>query len=230
MPRRSSRGFTIIEVLVVVAIMAGFFSLVANVFRSSFPSESRRFGRELQGVIKYYYNQAILTGKTYRVVIPFPKEAGEKIALSVEMAQAPFVRAATPADGTEDEEADATETPPDESAAGGAESGEEGEASAPPLPTFVSPTKAEFAPVTGLGATTKVPKRIVLRRVCVPGEEKPREEGTAYVYLYPNGTMDAATMVFSNSESSQWMVMVTNPVTGMTTLRRELPKEGPCAE
>lgn len=229
---KSQRGFTIIEILVVLAIMAGFFSIVSNVFRTSFQSESRRFGRQLQGVIKFYYNQAILTGKTYRLVVSFPAGEGQP-PITVEVAEGPFVRAAKPEDG--DEVADEKEIVPDEEAESSVESDDgdmEGTApKPPPMPTFVSPTKANFTPVVGgIGASTKIPKRVLLRRACVPGEEKPIEEGPIHIYFYPNGSMDAVTIVFGNDDESKLMVLATNPITGMTDVRRELPKEGPCGE
>lgn len=227
-----SRGFTIIEILVVLAIVAGFFSIVANVFRTSFHSESRRFGRQLQGVIKFYYNQSILTGKTYRLVVAFPEGEGQP-PITVEVSDGPFVRAANPVDGDEAEDEDEI-VPEDvvETSDESADGDMEGTApQPPPMPTLVSPTKANFTPVTGgIGATTKIPKRVLLRRACVPGVEKPIEEGPVHIYFYPNGSMDAATIVFGNDDESKLMVLITNPITGMTDVRRELPKEGPCGE
>lgn len=232
MSKGAERGFTIIEILVVLAIVAGFFSIVSNVFRTSFQSESRRFGRQLQGVIKFYYNQAILTGKTHRLVVSFPEGEGQP-PITVEVAEGPFVRAAKPED--EEEMEDEEEIVPEDEAEPNAETVDddmEGTApKPPPMPTLVSPTKASFTPVAGgIGASTKIPKRVLLRRTCVPGEEKPIEEGPVHIYFYPNGSMDAATIVFGNDDESKLMVLVTNPITGMTDVRRELPKEGPCGE
>ncbi len=234
---RCQRGFTIIEILVVLAIVVGFFSIIANVFRSSFQSESRRFGRQLQGVIKYYYNQAILTGHTYRLVISFPDEEGGQPPIIVEMAEGPFVRAMATEEG-EPAEADVEEELPEEAAPAEEEivteeTAEDGMGAPPPPPppTLISPTKASFVPIaSGIGAQTKIPKRVRVSHLCLAGQEKPVETGKAHIYFYPNGSIDAATIVLTDANRTKQMVLMTNPITGHTDIRRELPKEGPCAE
>lgn len=84
-------GFTLLEILLVVALLAGLASVVVpnigNVVRVGVQSSVRRFS----ALIRYGYDQSVLTGKVHRIVLNLDTpqswfiEAGEPGALPIDV-------------------------------------------------------------------------------------------------------------------------------------------------
>lgn len=64
---RNSKGFTLIEILVVVAIIALISALAMPSISSFFQISLGSTSREMASIIKEAYNAAVVTGKVYRV-------------------------------------------------------------------------------------------------------------------------------------------------------------------
>ncbi len=72
--RSNSRGFTLIEILLVLVILSLLASLAVSkssaIFRASVNSGVRRFA----SVVRYAYDQAVLTGRLHRIVLDMDKQ------------------------------------------------------------------------------------------------------------------------------------------------------------
>ena len=78
-----TRGFTLIEILLVIVIIALLASTVVpnvtKVFRASVKSSVRRYA----SLVRYAYDQAVFTGRVHRIVLDLDRQAWH-----VEVAQA----------------------------------------------------------------------------------------------------------------------------------------------
>lgn len=74
-PRTKKSGFTLIEILLVVTLIALLSSIVApgitGVFRVGLQSSLRRYS----AIVKYAYDQAVVTGSIHRIVIDMDEQA-----------------------------------------------------------------------------------------------------------------------------------------------------------
>lgn len=71
-PRTPPRGFTLIELIVAIALMALMFSAAAMGVGALTGSRARQAAGELSGTIRSLYDTANLTGKTCRLVFKLP--------------------------------------------------------------------------------------------------------------------------------------------------------------
>jgi len=61
------KGFTLLEILVVIALMALFVTFALPRFQTKLELDLKRQARMLSGTIQFLYNQAALKNKTYRL-------------------------------------------------------------------------------------------------------------------------------------------------------------------
>ncbi len=67
--RRAARGFTLIEVLVALLVVALIASIGVKGFRAITKSDLRAATAHLSGAIRYLFDRASITGKYHRLVI-----------------------------------------------------------------------------------------------------------------------------------------------------------------
>lgn len=74
MKRKGGRGFTLIEMLLVLALLALLFASLmpkaTSLFRVNVQSSVRRFA----ALVRFAYDQSVLTGKLHRIVLDFDKQ------------------------------------------------------------------------------------------------------------------------------------------------------------
>ncbi|MBI2343231.1 MAG: prepilin-type N-terminal cleavage/methylation domain-containing protein [Deltaproteobacteria bacterium] len=223
-------GFTIIEILITLTIMALLFGVSFKVVRSGFESEGRRLMQRLQGTIKYFSNTAAVSGNTYRLVFDLAEQR-----ITIEMTEGAYISGGKPL-SEEAQEAlakgeaatparDATATEGNGEAEVPSTDGEEGEEGVPPL-TLVSPTTLTFGPAEGPRGLIRpypLPKKVLLREAFPAGVEKALTEGKVYLHCYPNGRVDPLTLIFANETEERFFVLQTNPVTGLSHISRQHP-------
>lgn len=184
---RSKRGLTLIEILLVLTLLTLLITSVAPNFASVFRVSVKSGVRRLASVVRYAYDQSILTGRIHRVVIDLDKQ--QWFIESTAAGLLPL----------EDEE--------------NTNRGKE----APKGPAF-----------------QKVPGRVIgqlpsgVRIVSVDSwrngkDAKPATEGQVFLYAYPSGLVDEATVTLSEDSkvTSQVFRVSTQPITGRVKIVSE---------
>lgn len=184
----AKRGFTLIEVLLVLVLVGLLFASVipraTNLFRVSVRSSVRRFG----AIVRYAYDQSILTGRLHRIVLDMEAqnwavEQANPGELPIDKARRELNPYLKDAHRGEDEE---------------------------------DPEEPSFKKV-GQGLVGSIPKgvQIVEGGSWRTGKEL-LKKGQFSIYAYPNGFIDEATVVLAEAgkEDQQNFVIHVQPLTG----------------
>ncbi len=212
MRRASRRGLTLIEILVVLAIMA---ILVGVVVAGTMQLPSARLRRSttmIASAIKVAYTRATATSRDLRLVVDLDQK---KIWL--EESDMPMLAQAK-----------------DKSAAGGADPMTQLELAAiaegkrimngPPIP------KPKFHAIEayGFGDTESgkggkpLQRGITFRSVQTTHDDAPRTSGRAYVYFWPGGRTERAAIqvrIGDSEEEGRTLTLLVSPLTGKVTVK-----------
>ena len=210
--RASRRGLTLIEILVVLAIMA---ILVGVVVAGTMQLPSARLRRSttmIASAIKVAYTRATATSRDLRLVVDLDQK---KIWL--EESDMPMLAQAK-----------------DKSAAGGADPMTQLELAAiaegkrimngPPIP------KPKFHAIEayGFGDTESgkggkpLQRGITFRSVQTTHDDAPRTSGRAYVYFWPGGRTERAAIqvrIGDSEEEGRTLTLLVSPLTGKVTVK-----------
>jgi general secretion pathway protein H len=206
--RALSRGMTLIEILIVMAIIALLTGGLVLGTSQTANAKLRQSATMVSGAVRVAYARASATSKPTRIVFDL-----ENQALWLEEANAPMFVQAKGA-----------------SAAGGAEAASPEEqqamAEAERLTTGPKPARPMFRPINdpGLGSAVKgpkpLPRGIEFRSVQTSHDEVVRENGRAYLYFWPGGQTERASVILRIGKSSdEPMTLTVSPLTGKVTVR-----------
>jgi general secretion pathway protein H len=220
-PRSTMQGFTLIEVMVVLAIAALLVGASVQGIRSLRKADLREATTQLSGSMRYLFDRASTTGKIHRLVIDMeqgmywaevsddrfyiPREAESERSLHER----------------EDKEAeeDAEEAKKREQAAREAESGKGAAANSSfdlsklEVSDF-RPKRARFASFKDLAIKPVRLKKTKVRSVYTPRVTDPLTAGRAYIYFFPLGQTEPAIVTMSNPEGDTVFSLVVHPITG----------------
>lgn len=225
--RSSEHGFTLIEIIIVLAIIGLIMSLGVRGLRSLARSDLRVSATRVAGAMRYLFDRASTTGKVHRLVIDL--EAGRYWAeVSDDKFYAP--REAESLDAArkrEDAEVKEDEAKRDaeEKAASTAAASTFGSSSGLPMDSSYDPSKldiGEFRPKRARFAAFKdvalrpvtLNKRVVFRSVYTPRLTEPVTTGRAYIYFFPLGETEAAIVSLSDPAGESVYSLVAHPITG----------------
>ena len=178
---RNSRGFTLIELIVVVAVMAvitiAVVTGVGNVRGASVQSETGKIGV----CVRYLYNLTVLSGKVHRLAFDLDKRMywGEE-----QTSDDPCQQFLLPGEG--EEEAALKEAKRHPKKAGKGKKGANGKEQPAKLDAGFSLTKSRL-----LAKYTMDPG-ITIAGVMTSHQNEPLKKGMAYLYFFPNGTTENA--------------------------------------
>jgi len=219
--RASDRGFTLIEVLLVVTIGAVLAGLAIRGLRSLRKADLREASAQMSGAMRYLFDRASTTGKIHRIVIDmetgtyWAEVSDDRFYIpreeTVEQLQAREEKEAT-----EDEEAAQKR----ERAAREAESGKSAGANSSfdlsklEVADF-RPKRARFASFKDLALKPVKLKKAKVRSVYTPRVTEPLTTGRAYVYFFPLGQTEPAIITLTDPESDDTIYsLVVHPITG----------------
>jgi len=219
--RASDRGFTLIEVLLVVTIGAVLAGLAIRGLRSLRKADLREASAQMSGAMRYLFDRASTTGKIHRIVIDM--ETGTYWAeVSDDRFYIPReetveqLQAREDKEATEDEEAAQKR----ERAAREAESGKSAGANSSfdlsklEVADF-RPKRARFASFKDLALKPVKLKKAKVRSVYTPRVTEPLTSGRAYVYFFPLGQTEPAIITLSDPDSEDTVYsLVVHPITG----------------
>jgi prepilin-type N-terminal cleavage/methylation domain-containing protein len=197
--RVSQKGFTLIEIVVVIGIMAIAYS---SFFLFGFGAKNslRQESRNLVQTIRYVYQIASLNSLYYRIVFDF--ETNEYF---IESSEEPiFVKKQTEDDeekeqNSEDEEDDSKDQDADEDA-------------------LIDDT-AEFAEAEDdLFERHKLDADLKFYSLYVDHQRDKKEWGQVYLTFFPRGQTQFAVIQLADQEEENFMTLEVNPMTGNVTV------------
>ena len=190
----SQSGFTLLELLVVVTIIAMLMAFSYRMYKTRFGPELQRTTRQLQTILQHTYYLATVNHVTYRVVFDMEAqsyfvEEGPKLVAKSNLSQLP-----------EEEKKQEDE--------------KKGDANKSETPTFTpvqqgALSKAELNP------------KVRLWGIFVEGMEAEKKEGVVYLYIFPKGFMQNGVIYLSDEYGKQISSLVINPLNATLKVESE---------
>jgi general secretion pathway protein H len=229
-PRRSRTcGFTLIEILIVMAIIGLIMSLGVGGLRSLARSDLRADSNHLGGAMRFLFDRASTTGKTHRLVLDleggkyWAEVTDDKFFIPRDAETPEQTRRREADEAKQDEEKRAAEQKATSAASD--MFGSSGSSSGLPMDSSYDPAKleiGEFRPKRARFAAFKemalkpvtLSKRVVLHSVYTPRSTEAVTSGRAYVYFFPLGQTEAAIISLSDPSGDTIYSLVAHPITG----------------
>lgn len=194
----NSRGLTLIEIVVVVAIIALMMSLVIGTVGGSARSVAKSEMMRLIATIKYGYNQAAIRQVPFRIAFNLT----DKEYWVEEGAESP--------PEVKEEEADNTDVADDAE-----ENADTSEVSESPAGSTFIPDESRF------GLKVKLKEPIKIKDIFLEHQEDVVSDGTVYLYFFPNGMTQYALIHFSDDDEEFDYTVIVNPISGRCTIKPE---------
>jgi general secretion pathway protein H len=227
--RPSSQGFTLIEIIIVLAIVGLIASLGVGGLRRLAKSDLRGEATHLSGAMRFLFDRASTTGKTHRLVLDleggryWAEVTDDKFFVPRDTETPAETRKREEEEAKEDEEKKAAQEKASSSAAAdmfGSSSG-----SGLPMNSSYDPAKldiGEFKPKRARFAAFKemalkpvtLKKKVIIRSVYTPRSTEPITSGRAYVYFFPLGQTEASIVSLSDPDGDTIYSLVAHPITG----------------
>jgi len=221
MRRRTDPGFTLIEVMIVMAIVALIGSLGVQGFRSLARSDLRASASHLAGAMRFLFDRASTTGKVHRLVLDlegaryWAEVADDKFysPRDTESPEAARRRETLEAEEDEDERARKEEAAKRAEASGSTAGDSSFDLAKLEVGEF-KPKRARFASFKDLVLKPIKLKKTVLRSVYTPRVTEPLTSGRAYIYFFPLGQTEPAIITLSDKSGESIYSLVAHPITG----------------
>jgi general secretion pathway protein H len=217
---RRERGFTLVEVMVVIAIIAVVVGLGARGLRSLAKSDLRESSAHLSGAMRYLFDRASTTGKMHRLVLDMETDqywaevSDDRFYIPREAESEQAMRRREDREADEDEEEqkrldraaknyDNSSTPASSSF----------DLSKLEVGDF-KPKRARFAAFKEVAIKPVKLKKAKIRSVYTPRLTEPLTSGRAYVYFFPLGQTEPAIITLSSDDGPPIYSLVAHPITG----------------
>lgn len=210
-------GFTLIEVMLVIAIVGLVSVGMVGSFRALARTELRNNAVKMAGAIRYLFDRASTTGKMHRLVIDF--DEGKYWA---EVSDDRFYAAsAKETEETREQEAEARleeeeeEKKREEQREASGESGDSTYDISQYQPEEFKPKRARFNAFKEMALkTAEVKGAAKLAGLFTPRLAEPMATGRGYIYFYALGMTEAAMVYISDKDGETFYTLVVHPLTG----------------
>ena len=225
--RRPSQGFTLIEVMVALMIVALIATVGVKGFRTVTKGSLREGSAHMSGAIRFLFDRASITGKYHRLVIDLNEgrywaEVSDDRFYAPNQAESESDRQKREAkeDAVEEEERKRQEKQQllygssSSSSSSGASSSSSFDMSKMEVGEF-RPRRARFAAFkeTALKPVT-LKKEVRIKSVYTPRMTDPVTAGRAYLYFYPLGQTEPAVITLTDKSGESVFSLVVHPITG----------------
>jgi prepilin-type N-terminal cleavage/methylation domain-containing protein len=214
--RAVQAGFTLLEIMLVLGLVALLTSSVVVGFRAFAKSELRGGAAKLAGAIRYLFDRASTTGKVHRLVFDF-QEGKYWAEVSDDRFFMPRER-----ETDESREKDAEEIAEEEKEKKeAAERGEGAEESEYDMidpsryqPTDWKPKRAHFNMFQERALKVVTLKNAKLAGLFTPRYREPVSTGHGYLYFFPLGQTEPAIVHLSDEEGTTFYSLLIHPLNG----------------
>ncbi len=185
--RRSPKGFSLIEIMIVLGIIGGIVTLMASKIGKNDGREMRRDVRYFAASIKDLRNKARMRNRTYRLVINLPDNPREKQAYWIESTSQKFL-VTYDEDELEEQKKNRKEGDPEP---GG------------------------FAVDSELSGTEPktLPNGLYFSGIEIASQQKEFTAGRIYIHFFPEGRVEDAAIHITNRDKMNWTLAI-HPITG----------------
>ncbi len=226
MNRKAQSGFTLIEIIVVLAIVALITSLGVKGFRSLARSDLRASATNLAGAMRFLFDRASTTGKVHRLVFDFEngrywaEQSDDRFFIPRDAESPEAARRREEMEAQEDEERRKKEE--ERAAALAAQADNSGSSSGSSSSFDLSkleigefkPRRARVAAFKEVALKPVTLKKAVFRSVYTPRLTEAVTSGRAYMYFFPLGQTEPAIVTLSDPSGETVFSLVAHPITG----------------
>jgi general secretion pathway protein H len=214
---QDARGFTLIEVMIAMALVA--LMVVAGVVgvRSLAKSDLRSTATRMAGAIRYLFDRASTTGRVHRLVLDF--ETGKYWA---EVTDDAFILGA----GKETEDTrkrEAEKIAKEEEAQRIADEKDAFYGNQIPsryLPKPFVPKRAKFDAFREMAVKPiTLRSSVMFADIYTPRLALPLTEGKGYLYFFPMGMTEAAVIHLSDKKAETFYTLIVHPLTGRVSVK-----------
>lgn len=207
-PQSGSSGFTLIEILITLAIVVMIMGLAVSKMGDSFESQAYDAAKQLASTVRFLFNKAASENLTMLIEFNFEKQSyvvkatADTYRLESEDAKKErqqkkkdaLVALPQPDKGSTESDAKAPAS--------------EGEAGFSAVDSYL------LDPVT-------LPTRVLLKDVFTEHDNGPVSQGTASIYIFPNGYVERSIINFKNEDDTEHVAVEINPMTGAAKILDE---------
>jgi general secretion pathway protein H len=197
--RQRQGGFTLIELIIVIAVFAGVMSLAVNTFNQISSTQIRVGSNRIAQALRYSFEYAVTHGKYVRLVISIDagtisaESTDDPIFLSMEKREVGI----DPQELTEKQKEDIEKAK------------EEGR----PPPKMIRFSKDQVIP------TIELDKDVQIKGVFTANQTDIFTSGKAYIHYFPNGFAEPALVYVGGKNSELVYTLMLSPLTGKVSRR-----------
>lgn len=221
LPSRSKNGFTLLEILIVLAIVGLMTGMSVRGFRSVAKSDLRANTSRLSGAVRYLFDRASTTGKYHRLVIDvdegryWAEVSDDRFYIPREPETEATVKKLAELEAKLEEKEKAAA---DLAAAAG-----DVDMSKIKAQDF-RPKRVRFGAFTETTLKPVKMKNTTVMDVYTPRLADPVTKGRAYVYFFPLGQTEPAIIHLSDPKEETMYSLVVHPITGRVRIYNEYVK------
>jgi general secretion pathway protein H len=225
--RRLEGGFTLIELMVALAIVALLTGGAVRGFRSLAKSDLRAGTAHLSGAIRYLFDRASTTGKYHRLVIDLSEgrywaEISDDKFYVPREAESQFDRHRREEDEAQQDQDERRKAEKREQTMSGSDYSGAFDPSKIEAGDF-RPKRARFGAFkeTALRPVTLKKGSIKIAGVYTPRQTDEVVAGRAYIYFFPMGQTESAIVHLTDEAGETFYSIVVHPITGRTKIYNE---------
>ena len=217
MRRRAHTGFSMIEVMVVIAIVTLITGVSVFGVRQIVRSDLRGSASKLAGAIRYCFDRSITTGAYYRMVIDldnnkyWAEKSDERMYLVRGKEKSPGAGQAFDYEAEEKEKDEAEKK------------AKEDQESRGPIARLLEPPpttkRARFQTFKDATLPTIALKKVKFFDLYTPRQNEPYTAGKAYLYFFPDGHTERALIRLTDGDN--FYSLLVSPLTGRVEVRSE---------
>jgi general secretion pathway protein H len=230
--RRASHGFTLIEVMVALLVVALIATIGVKGFRTVTKGNLREGSAHMAGAIRFLFDRASITGKYHRLVIDL-KEGRYWAEVSDDRFYAPNQAESESDRQKREEKEDAAEEDErkrqerqqmlygnNSSSSSSSSASSSFDMSKMEVGEF-RPRRARFAAFKETALKPVTLKKVRIKSVYTPRMTDPVTAGRVYLYFYPLGQTEPAVITLTDESGESVFSLVVHPITGKVKIYNE---------